>query len=101
MGKYTVNTKANRWIIPVFSYLLDTARVNSQSLWSLTNDRQPSEGNSFDFIFELSECLFKPIIIGRGNTSHLSNFTSTKISSILNNGPHTSSLASSEAPAPT
>ena len=29
----------------------DTARVNSQSLWSLTNDKQPSEGNSFDFIF--------------------------------------------------
>ena len=51
MGKYAVNTTANRWTIPVFSYLLDAARVNSQSQWSLTNDRQPSEGNSFYFIF--------------------------------------------------
>ena len=93
MTREWVNTL---WTIPVFSYLLDTARVNSRSLWSLTNDKQPSEGNSFDFIFELSECLFRPLI-ERRNTTHLSHSTSKKINSILNNNSYTSSFAPSDA----
>ena len=36
IGTYTANTAAKRWTMSVSSYLLDTARVNSQTLRALT-----------------------------------------------------------------
>lgn len=37
MNTYTVKPKSNKWTIVAFSYLLDTIRVNSQTVYALNN----------------------------------------------------------------
>lgn len=54
MSSYSTNTKAKRWTLAAFSYLLDTARVNSQTLWSLNNAHNPIKTNSFNFAYDLA-----------------------------------------------
>ena len=53
IGTYTTNTAARRWTMSVFSYLLDTARVNSQTLWALNSYKNPKLINSFQLATDL------------------------------------------------
>lgn len=82
MTCYTVNSKSKRWTIQVLSYILDTARVNGQTLWSLNNGKEPTTTNSFNFAFTLAEDLIKPFIESR-NTKHLPTITKKKVKNVL------------------
>jgi hypothetical protein len=82
MGSYSTNTKSNKWTMAAFSYILDTARVNSQTLWALNNKKDPTKVNSFDFAYELSMSLLLPEIQKREITP-LSISLKSKITSFL------------------
>ena len=47
--KYSSKAKSNRWTMVGFSYLLDTAWINVQTIWSLNNGLDPRRANSFNF----------------------------------------------------
>ena len=37
MGSYTCKAKSRKWTLVALSYILDQARVNSGTIWSLNN----------------------------------------------------------------
>uniref|UniRef100_A0A6A7G5I7 PiggyBac transposable element-derived protein 3-like n=2 Tax=Hirondellea gigas TaxID=1518452 RepID=A0A6A7G5I7_9CRUS len=82
MRTYTTNTKSDRWPMTAFSYVLDTARVNSQTLWALNNGKTPSQTNSFDYGYDLALSLLLPLV-ERRNTKHMSASLKLKIQSLL------------------
>ena len=65
IGFYSVNSKSRRWPITVFSYILDTIRVNSQTIFSISQGLEPRNTNSFEFCWELVMALVKPQIESR------------------------------------
>lgn len=84
MGSYTVNTKSRRWTMSSFSYILDTIRVNSQTIYSLNNGMDPRKVNSFKFGWELAKELVKPFIeLRRNETKNLKSHILKKINYIL------------------
>ena len=40
MSYYTTNTKSRRWTLPMFSYVLDTARINAQTVFTRNMSRE-------------------------------------------------------------
>ena len=64
MGRYSTKPKSNKWTRVVFSYLLDTARVNAQTIWSLNKKIRggPRKSNSFEFGIDLAKALVLPYI---------------------------------------
>ena len=66
----------------VFLYLLDTARVNSQTLWALNNNQNPKSTNSFEFAYKLETELAFTHIKNR-NSNSLPAQTKKKISTNL------------------
>ena len=84
---YTTNTGAKRWTMSVFSYLLDTARVNSQTLWALNKNRNPKLTNSFQFALQLATDLVYAHINIR-NTKYLATATRKKIETFLKVNKH-------------
>lgn len=42
IGNYTVNTMSRRWTMTALAYILDTARVNSQTLHAINKKTQSS-----------------------------------------------------------
>ena len=60
MSNYSTRSKSNRWTLVVFFYMLDTARVNSQSVHSLNAGIDPRKSNSFRFGWDLSMQLLRP-----------------------------------------
>ena len=57
MGSYTVKPKSRKWSIVAFSYLLDTIRVNTSTVFALNNGNNPTKINSFQLGFDLAEAL--------------------------------------------
>ena len=49
MGSYTVKPKSNDWTMTVWSYLMDTIRVNAQTLYSLAISKDLKKINSYEF----------------------------------------------------
>ena len=57
---HSVKPKSKRWPLTAFSYILDTARVNAQTIFSKNNGRPVSSVDSSDFMFDLALQLIKP-----------------------------------------
>lgn len=82
IGSYTCNTKSDKWTMTAFAYMLDTARVNAQTMCSLNNNEVPRKTSSFEFGFELANSLINPFIRQRDRT-HLTASVKRKISDVL------------------
>ena len=55
-------TKSRKWILVVFTYLLDTVWVNSATLYALNRNMDPKKQSSFEFGYSLVEQLILPQI---------------------------------------
>ena len=62
MGRYTTKSKSNQWTRVIFSYLLDTARVNAQTICALNRGWEPRKSKSFEFGIYLAKSLVLPLI---------------------------------------
>lgn len=62
IGGYSCKPKSSRWTIVAFSFILDTARVNTQTVHAIQNDIPVKSVNSFDFGWKLAESLVLPQI---------------------------------------
>ncbi|XP_041481524.1 uncharacterized protein LOC121428771 [Lytechinus variegatus] len=62
MQTYTTKAKSNRWTMVAFYYLLDTCRVNAQSILSMNQGLDPRKASSFEFGWDLVESLVVPYI---------------------------------------
>ena len=60
-----MKTKSCKWCMVSFAYILDTIRINSQTICSLAKDLEPRKTNSFDYGIELSRALAMPSIESR------------------------------------
>ena len=69
IGNYSVSAMSRRWSMAAFSYILDTARVNSQTLYAINSGKQPRKLNSYEYDMELVMQLVTPHIITRRNTT--------------------------------
>ena len=83
LSSYTVNTKCKRWTVPTFFYILDTARVHTQTLQSLNDGKKPTVTNTFEFGSALAENILKPLIEKR-NTKYLPTTQRNKVELIFN-----------------
>ena len=54
---YTCKPKSSRWTISVFSYVLDTSRINASAVWSMNNNENPQKTESMSFGWELVKSL--------------------------------------------
>ena len=59
---YMCKPKSSRWTIAVFSYILDTSRVNGSTVWSMNNNKNPRKINSMGFAWELVKTLVVPYV---------------------------------------
>lgn len=62
MSNYSTASKSKKWTRKVLSYLLDTARVNAQTIYALVMKLCPRKMSSFDFAIELAMALVIPLI---------------------------------------
>ena len=87
MGNYTTKMKSKRWPMTAFCFMLDTARVNSQSIWVLANDEKGDvrKSNSYKFGMDLVKALIIPHIERRerNHSTSLPKSTLYKMSLIL------------------
>ena len=65
MGNYSTSSKSKKFTRKVLSYLLDTARVNAQTIYYLIMLLSPRKSNSFDFLLSLAEEMVRPHIESR------------------------------------
>ena len=65
MGNYTTKMKSRKWTMNVFCYLLDTARVNAQSVYCKVKKKNVRESNSYKFAMDLAKALITPHILRR------------------------------------
>lgn len=65
MGFYSSKVKSRRWSMVGFSYILDTARVNSGTLFALNNNLNPLRQDSFEFGMDIVYSLVTPFISQR------------------------------------
>ena len=59
---YTVHSQSNRWDLNVFYYILDTIRVDSNTLFCIKKGLDVKKENIFDLAFELAKILTYPFI---------------------------------------
>ena len=62
IATFSVKMKSKRWPMAPCAYLLDTARVNCQTIHALNNGCNPRSGESFERAFELAEELIVPYV---------------------------------------
>ena len=60
MGFYTCKPKSKKWIITVFSYVIDMAHVNSSTTFSLQKKYDFCKQDSFEYCYTLLYQLVKP-----------------------------------------
>lgn len=65
MGSFTSKSKSCKWTVNVLAYILDTCRVNAQTVMALTQDTHPSKVNTFNFGWELAWALIMPHVRSR------------------------------------
>ena len=61
MGFYTCKPKSRKWTITVFSYIIDTACVNSSTTFALQKKDDPFNQDSFEYCCTLLYQLVKPL----------------------------------------
>ena len=85
MGNYTVSSVSPRWIMSSFAYMLDTMRVNAQTIHSLNGGIDPRKRKSFRFGWDLILSLVVPFIKNRkAQAKGLPKKTLSKMDVILN-----------------
>ena len=82
MGFHMVKTKSKKWTMVALAYILDMARVNSDTMYALNSDIDPCNVRSFEFAFDLVRALLKPQIELR-NQHNLKWITRNKIQMII------------------
>lgn len=82
IGVYSTKTKSRKWTWNAFCYVLDTARVNSSTIFALVGKKDPRKQNSLDFGWNLVMQLTKPFITQR-NIHPLGSSIKNKIGIIL------------------
>ena len=70
----------------MFSYMLDTARVNSSTIYAMNQGVDPIKQISFEYTFQLVMELMKPTMEGRNQNGMLMT-TKQKISLVLGRAP--------------
>ena len=58
MGSYTTKHKTRKWTLIALSYVLDMARINSQTVYVINNAKD--DVDSFEFGLEFMKALVKP-----------------------------------------
>uniref|UniRef100_A0A2P2I3U3 PiggyBac transposable element-derived protein 3 n=1 Tax=Hirondellea gigas TaxID=1518452 RepID=A0A2P2I3U3_9CRUS len=84
IGSYSVSTKSKRWTLAAFSYMLDTMRVNAQTIFSMNNGVHPQKTKSFEFGMEIVKSLITPHLITRKSLPGMRRSTISKINLFLN-----------------
>ena len=59
---YTVRSQSHRWDLVAFYYILDTIRVNSETLVCIKKRLDVKKENNFDLAFELAKSFTYPFI---------------------------------------
>ena len=85
---YTTNIKSRRWTNKTFSYVLDAARVNAQTVFALNMKRDPKRVNSFEFGWDLVMDLVLPQLRRRHAKATTPKYTKNKIDIYLNLQPN-------------
>ena len=62
MGRYTTKARSNKWTRVIFSYILDTPRVNAQTISALNRGWEPKSSKSYEFGLYLAKSLVMPLI---------------------------------------
>ena len=83
MAANTVKTKSNRWTMTAMSYLLDTMRINSQTVVSLNRGTDPRKSDSTDYAWDLAIQLVTPHIRRRLEKGELPSSVKSRIACIL------------------
>ena len=94
----STKAKSRKWTMVVFSYMLDTARVNSSTIYALNTNVSPLKQKSFDYGFDLVMQLVKPHIAQRNQTS-LSTVIKQKIALIMGPNAGNDQLDTDDGPA--
>ena len=85
IGSYSTKTKSPKWTRVAFAYILDTARVNASTVFSLSFDLTTSDLDSYELLWDLAESLVLPLAqIRRSNG--LSVKTRMTLSLLLGSG---------------
>ena len=82
MGFHTTKTKSKKWILVMFAYAVDTARVNSLTIFTLNQGKDPIKEKSFKCTHQLVVKLVKPTIEMR-NQVFLASKIKQKIALVL------------------
>ena len=79
---FTTRAKSNRWAMVVLCYMLDTARVNSRTLWCTKNKIDIRKHKTFDFTWQLANelCVRQ---VNRRSTNDFSKLVQLKIQMFL------------------
>lgn len=70
---YSVKASSRKWTMVVFSYLLDTVRVNSTTLFAINKKLDPKKCNAFNYTFNVAERLVVLQMKRKKRVSLLSN----------------------------
>eukprot|EP00112_Aurelia_sp_Birch-Aquarium-sp1_P021632 Seg5874.3 transcript_id=Seg5874.3/GoldUCD/mRNA.D3Y31 product="hypothetical protein" protein_id=Seg5874.3/GoldUCD/D3Y31 len=62
MASSTSKPKSNRWPIVAFSFIIDEARVNANTIYALNKKTLPTKISSFDFAWDMAKSLTIPQI---------------------------------------
>lgn len=74
IDNFTVKAKTKQWTICALAYMLDTARVNAQTVRSLNNNVSPRLSRTFELIYTMGKSMVLPMILRRmQNTYGLSD----------------------------
>ena len=80
---FTTSTKTKKWTRKTLSFMLDTTRVNSQTIHSLNNDVHPRSSDSAAFAYNLGLSLIRPHLEIRKSTNGLQSHVLDKIALFL------------------
>ena len=79
---YTSRAASRRWDIIAFCYILDPVRVNAETVWCLSQNREPQKCNTHQFAWKLASALVKPFMEQR-DLNGLSKSIVANINNIL------------------
>ena len=89
ISSYSTNTKSLGWNLTAFSYVLDSTRVNAQTIFSMNNGIDSRKINAFGFGWRLVHALTTPQIRRRQAETGLQWITKQKIQLMLCNNDET------------
>jgi hypothetical protein len=98
MAFHTCKTKSRKWTTIAFAYMIDTARVNSSTIYALNKNVDPVKQKSFEYGFELVMQLVKPHI-ARRNQKFLPMAIKQKIQLIIGDNSDNDHPDTDDAPA--